>query len=134
MHTSAPKSVLTRIPGPPGYVPDPRYEEKKRLFGAVDRYVLQMKVKLMQQIDAGSVGWDDPALLPDEQVFQRLVDCAGKAPLAEGQEADIGNFAMFLWYRHQQARLADLRAAAQLEAKEGLAAGDADPNQAALRK
>ncbi len=84
---------------PSGHIPDPRFDEKRRLFAAVDQFALQMKAALMHKIDAGYTGWDDPRALPLEEMHRRLLDCATKAPLAVGQEADCANYALFLWWQ-----------------------------------
>ncbi len=88
-----------RIPGPVGYIPDPLFAEKRRLYHAVDQFALEMKARLTRKLDAGWGGWDNPTVLPDEDVHRQMVLCAHKDLNANGQEADVANFALFLWWR-----------------------------------
>ena len=69
--------------------------EKQRLTEAVVAFSAEMLDKLWDKMDEGFNGWDDPQY---EKTFeQRLLAHVGKLLQGEAQEADIANFAMFIW-------------------------------------
>lgn len=82
---------------------DPTYDEKLRLFRVVDQFALEMKARLAKKLDLGWAGWEDADILPVDAIYHRLLACATKGPLAAHQEADIANFALFLWHRRLRA-------------------------------
>ncbi len=100
--------MTQRMPAPPGYIPDPLFEEKRRLFLAVDQFALEMKARLVRKLDAGWTGWDNPTACSDDDLHRRMVLAAHKDLNANGQEADVANFALFLWWRRLHAPAADV--------------------------
>ena len=67
-------------------------EEINRLDQAVDDFASEMKARLREQAMNGYRGWDDP------ENYQRIVEMMVKhAAVAEGEEVDAANLAMFLW-------------------------------------
>lgn len=74
------------------------------LADAVDAFAAAMKAELagMAQ-DENRTGWNDPANAHDYYI--KLLAHASGVRLAAGQEVDIANFAMFLWYQRTVATL-----------------------------
>jgi hypothetical protein len=74
--------------------------EKHRLNEVLTKFQAEMFHRLTVKVMAGCTGWDDPA--NREQIYNALLAHAAGIPLAAGQEADVANFAMFLWYQRVQ--------------------------------
>lgn len=71
--------------------------EKQRLNELLTKFQAEMFHRLTVKLMEGHSGWDDPR--NRDQIYTALVAHAAGIPLAKGQEADIANFAMFLWYQ-----------------------------------
>jgi hypothetical protein len=77
--------------------------EKHRLNELLTKFHAEMFHRLTVKLMEGHSGWDDPA--NREAIYTALLAHAAGIPLAAGQEADIANFAMFLWYQRVQPTL-----------------------------
>lgn len=71
-------------------------DETQALFDVVDSFASHMKAKLATEVKEGRSGWRDPANA--EQIYNALLAHAAGVPFARGQEIDIANFAMVLWW------------------------------------
>jgi hypothetical protein len=71
--------------------------EKQRLNAVLAKFEDEMRHRLAVKVAEGRRGWDDPQYR--EAIYNALLAHAAGVPLAAGQEADIANFAMFLWYQ-----------------------------------
>jgi hypothetical protein len=76
--------------------------EKARLKAAVDLFAGEMFQRLAIKLAEGWQGWDDPSNA--EELYRAMLAHGAAIPLARGQEPDIANFAMFLWYHRTQSR------------------------------
>lgn len=65
-----------------------------KLFHSVDAFARQMKNKLARKHSEGSAGWDDPQ--NNEHTREMLLSHVTRG---KGQEIDIANLAMILWYQ-----------------------------------
>lgn len=82
---------------------DTKDEEQLRLAQAVDTFAHMMKARLLQKLDQGYIGWDDPqnaqpiaaALLDDVHLLQA---CKASISLDDPLLLDIANRAMFLYF------------------------------------
>lgn len=74
------------------------------LADAVDAFAAAMKAELAGMVqDENRTGWNDPANAED--YYKKLLAHAAGVRMAVGQEVDIANFAMFLWYQRTVATL-----------------------------
>ena len=78
-----------------GYIPASVFEEA--LYGLVDDFAEQMKLRLSKKLEDGKAGWDDDEW-PVEDIARQMVEQA-----EEGDPIDTANFAAFLWNRRQPA-------------------------------
>jgi hypothetical protein len=78
--------------------PDPVWVDKEtaRLSGAVDEFARAMKVKLEQKTREGWNGWD--RIGAKEKIYHAMLAHGAGVPFADGQEVDIANLAMMLWF------------------------------------
>lgn len=76
-------------------------DEMARLELAVDMFAKAMKEKLASKVIQGWSGWDDPASM--EAIYNNLLAHAAGVPLARGEEVDVANFALFLWWARVRA-------------------------------
>lgn len=74
-----------------------REQELWKLNVALAAFTAEMRDRLVHKLDAGWRGWDDPALA--QGIYRRLTVDALRVPLAHGQEVDIANWVLFLWYQ-----------------------------------
>lgn len=72
--------------------------ETTRLGLAVDAFAEAMKIKLEEKARDGWLGWDDTDFA--EGIYSHMLARATAVPLAAGQEVDVANFAMMLWWTH----------------------------------
>lgn len=81
-----------------GVAPDPAWvkQEIARLHEAVDLFAATMKVKLSEKAEAGWTGWDKPE--SSIKIWNAMLAQGAAIPLAKGQEVDIANLAMMLWF------------------------------------
>lgn len=81
-----------------GKTPDPEWvlQEIARLNAVVDAFSVEMKLKLEQKVKEGWTGWDQPA--SKVKLWNAMLAQGAAIPLAQGQEADIANLAMMLWF------------------------------------
>jgi hypothetical protein len=77
--------------------PDAYDAEVRKIDEAVAAFSTEMKERLLHKLREGWRGWDDPA--NRQEIYQAMLAHGAAIPLAQGQEADIANFAMFLWYQ-----------------------------------
>ncbi|MGH8548592.1 MAG: hypothetical protein ACRERU_08340 [Methylococcales bacterium] len=68
-------------------------EEIKRLNRVVEAFAIEMKARLREQAIRGCRGWDDPASYL--RITEMMLEHAAVSP---GQEVDVANLAMILWY------------------------------------
>jgi len=74
------------------------------LADTVDAFAAAMKAELAGMVqDENRTGWNDPANAED--YYKKLLAHAAGVRMAAGQEVDIANFAMFLWYQRKTARI-----------------------------
>lgn len=81
-----------------GTPPDPQFvaDQMAQLEKVVDEFAAQMKAKLAVKVGEGRSGWDDPA--NREQIWTSMLAHGAAPSHAAGQEVDVANFAMFLWF------------------------------------
>jgi hypothetical protein len=72
-------------------------EEIERLNVAVDTFAAAMKAKLAEKVYEGFSGWDSPQSVP---AIRHLLEVHVQRGI--GQEVDIANLAMMLWWHAQQ--------------------------------
>jgi hypothetical protein len=65
-------------------------------------FARRMKAKLIDKVVEGFKGWDEPGL--DDSIADRLWQICGETNDIgfRGQEVDIANLAMFLYFLHQK--------------------------------
>ena len=68
-------------------------EEITRLNQVVDDFASEMKARLREQAIKGYRGWDDPARY--DEIRDMMTN---RAAVPSGQEIDVANIAMILWY------------------------------------
>lgn len=81
-----------------GAAPDPAWvkQEISRLNEAVDLFATCMKARLTEKAEEGWTGWDKPE--SSTKIWNALLAQGAAIPLAKGQEVDIANLAMMLWF------------------------------------
>jgi hypothetical protein len=81
-----------------GAAPDPAWvkQEISRLNEAVDLFATSMKARLSAKAEEGWTGWDKPE--SSIKIWNALLAQGAAIPLAKGQEVDIANLAMMLWF------------------------------------
>lgn len=86
-----------------GVMPTPEAisAEMARLEAAVDAFAAQMKARLAAKLAEGRSGWDDPANAPE--IYSSMLAHGAGVQLAAGQEVDVANFALFLWFMRTRA-------------------------------
>lgn len=89
-----------------GASPADRADEMAALDGALQLFVQAMRHELELRMLEGRRGWDDPANA--RRFYTDLLAHAAGVPLAAGQEANVANWAMFLWFLRTQRGLATL--------------------------
>ncbi len=84
--------------------PDQINAELALLSDAVDAFAAAMKAELAGMVqDENRTGWRDRANA--QGYYTKLLAHAAGVKLAAGQEVDIANFAMFLWYQRMVAKM-----------------------------
>lgn len=75
--------------------------ERAVLHQAVDEFAAAMKAKLDAKVAAGVAGWCDAGNA--HALWLALLSAALKTR-AQGQEVDVANFALFLWWIQSRGR------------------------------
>jgi len=78
------------------FSPDIRAREAAAIREAVQAFAADMEARLIEKLDQGWRGWDDPANA--DEIHRAMLAHGVGVPLAMGQEVHIANFAMFLWF------------------------------------
>lgn len=73
-----------------------REAEIRKIKQAVAHFSNQMEARLVEKLDQGWRGWDRPENA--REIYNCLLAHGSAIHLAAGQEVDMANFAMFLWY------------------------------------
>lgn len=80
--------------------PDEYDNEVRKIDEAVALFSTEMRERLIGKLREGWRGWDDPANA--KEIYGAMLAHGAAIPLAVSQEADIANFAMFLWHHRTQ--------------------------------
>ena len=91
-----------------------REAELAKLFHAVAVFTGDLRLQLLLKLREGFTGWDNPDRVGE--FYQRMLAHAAGVPLAAGEEVNVANFAMFLWYHREGRRLIEQMAAARCAA------------------
>lgn len=75
---------------------DTKDEGILELFSAWERFSCAMWEKLLQKYKEGFRGWDE---IDEKKLALMAHDHACKQFTNKGEEVDVANFMMFLWYR-----------------------------------
>lgn len=70
--------------------------EVRKIKVAIAAFSTEMENRMVQKLQEGWRGWDDPANA--KEIYNCLLAHGSAVPLAFAQEPDMGNFAMFLWW------------------------------------
>lgn len=70
--------------------------EMQRLDALLESFGKAMRERLVKKVEEGRTGWDNPE--NRQKIHIALLAHAAGVKLAEGEEEDIANFAMFLWH------------------------------------
>jgi len=81
------------IPNP--VIPDPG--ELGGLYALVDRFAIEMKLKLAKKFGEGKTGWNKPEYISRHNA-ENILNAAYHIQEGEDQEIDLANFALFQWY------------------------------------
>jgi len=73
-----------------------RAAEVRKIKRAVAAFSSEMEARMIQKLQEGWRGWDNPEHA--KEIYNCMVAHGAAIPLATGQEPDIGNFAMALWW------------------------------------
>jgi hypothetical protein len=72
-------------------------DEVSKIKAGVHRFADEMEQRLTAKLQQGWRGWDDPENA--HEIYNAMLAHGAGVPMATGQEIDIANFAMFLWYQ-----------------------------------
>lgn len=70
--------------------------ELAELSAAVDAFAEEMKARLHEKACEGRTGWKDAS--KREAMYTSMLAQGAGVPMAIGNEADIANFALMLWW------------------------------------
>lgn len=85
--------------------PEERTAELVKIRAGVQRFAEEMSQRLIEKLDQGWRGWDDPENA--EEIYQAMLAHGAGVPMAVGQEIAIANFAMFLWFQRTQKKVSN---------------------------
>jgi len=77
------------------------FEEGKRLCNAAVNFSDAMQDVLIEKLQQGYKGWDDPDVLSDSDLLAKFMKLIGESKDIASDAVDIANFAMFMWYRRK---------------------------------
>lgn len=77
--------------------PEDLVAEVRKIKLSVAAFSGEMEARMIQKLQEGWRGWDDRANA--QEIYTCLCVHSGAIPLAIGQETDVANFAMFLWWQ-----------------------------------
>jgi hypothetical protein len=76
-----------------------KMEEGLRLCDAVDKFGEAMQKKLLDKLDEGYAGWDEPSVFSENDLVAKFMKAVTSSKDLSKDAIDIANLAMFIWWR-----------------------------------